>query len=54
MAAVKFRCIKCGGETLEEVLAGVIQTSVVTAIDDSGAMEYDPDRISYDGGEVCH
>lgn len=58
MAEIKFKCVKCGCEELEEVMRDVIQTSVIQIIDSSGAVDYYPDRTSAEGGEVeryqCH
>ena len=54
MAEIKFRCIRCGCEKLEEVMINVTQTSVITAIDDSGAVDYEPDTVVTTDGEVNH
>jgi len=49
-----FKCTKCGCDSIEEVLPGVTQTSVLTEIvlDDSGDIvcDYEPELITTDGG----
>ena len=47
-----FNCLECGHNILEEIMTDVIQTSVLSAIDDSGALDYN--GVSSEGGEVSH
>lgn len=49
---LKFKCPNCGKTELEEILINVTQCSVVSAVDENGAIEYYPDRVSTEDGEV--
>jgi transcription elongation factor Elf1 len=51
---LKFKCPACGCEKLEEVLVGVRQLSLITAIDESGAIDYDPNGVNAEEGEVSN
>ena len=46
---MKYKCKKCGCDKLEEVMTGVVQSSVIASIDD-GILDYT--NVSHDGGEV--
>jgi len=51
---LKFICPKCKEEQqLEEVLINVVQTSVISTIDDSGAVDYEPNPV-IEAGEIDH
>ena len=50
-----FTCPKCGSHKLDEILVGVIQTTVVTAVEltDEG-LACDYGDSTHDGGEIAH
>jgi len=54
---LKFKCPQCDCTTIEEVLYDVVQYSAISVIqkevDGNGVyIDYDPKRVSHDGGEV--
>ena len=51
---LKFKCPQCNHAVLEEVMTDVVQYSNISSIDESGAVDYDPNGVSHDGGEVAH
>jgi predicted RNA-binding Zn-ribbon protein involved in translation (DUF1610 family) len=51
---LKFKCPKCGGTEVEEVMTDVVQYSVIDVIDDSGAVDYKEKGVSHAGGMVNH
>lgn len=52
---LKFICPKCKEQQqLEEILINVVQTTVISVIDDSGAVDYKSDSIVTEDGEIDH
>lgn len=50
-----FTCPQCGKHKLEEVMIGVIQTTVIDAVEATPeGVVYDYGDYSHDGGEVAH
>ncbi len=50
--SIKFKCLKCGCEKLEEVMYGVTQFSLIDSLDEDGAIDYTMNGISYEDGNV--
>ena len=46
---LKFKCSKCGNDKIEEILVNVVQNSVIDVIDESGAIDYDPNIVTEEG-----
>ena len=49
MRKINFNCSVCGHNKLEEILTGVTQSTLVTNIDEEGAVDYGD--CSFDGGD---
>lgn len=49
-----WKCLKCGGDKVEEVLEGVTQTSIVNdvAVLDDGAVVFDYGNTATEGGDI--
>ena len=51
---LKYKCPQCEHTVPEEVMTEVVQYSNISSIDESGAVDYDPNGVSHDGGDVAH
>jgi predicted nucleic-acid-binding Zn-ribbon protein len=49
---MKFKCSKCGSDTLEEITVNVTQSTEITGVDEDGLLIYG--NSSTEGGELDH
>lgn len=54
MTRIKFTCPKCGGHTIEEIMANVTVSSTVNSVsmDDGKYLEFDYSDQTNEGGEI--